>query len=82
MMNECPKCESDVIYGPAHVQTPNGGVHITVPKSGVFITHAVAKAYICAECGYVELFTDSEGLEKIRNHLKSQTKISSKKAET
>ncbi|MCF2142401.1 MAG: hypothetical protein K9W42_01695 [Candidatus Heimdallarchaeota archaeon] len=70
-MSTCPKCKSAAIYGPAHVQTPNGLVHITVPKSGIFITDAPVKAYICSNCGYIEFFTTEEGLKKVRDYLAS-----------
>ena len=69
MMSECPKCKSSKIYGPAHFRTIDGGVNVTIPKSGIFITHAEAKAYVCSDCGYVELYTNVEGLERVRNYL-------------
>ncbi|MHA1211258.1 MAG: hypothetical protein ACTSSH_02245 [Candidatus Heimdallarchaeota archaeon] len=68
-MSKCPKCKSTQIFGPAPFRTIAGVVQVTVPKSGIFVTHAITKAYVCAKCGYIELFTDSKGLEKIRETL-------------
>ena len=68
-MSTCPKCKSEQIFGPAPFRTIAGGVQVTVPKSGIFVTHAITQAHVCVDCGYVELYTDSDGLKKIRENL-------------
>ncbi|MCT9932134.1 hypothetical protein N5079_18185 [Planotetraspora sp. A-T 1434] len=72
--NRCPKCSSEHIMADVEVRDwgPNGShplrVHITEPepdKHG-FIwkqgsSAGAVRAWICAACGYTELYTDNLG---------------------
>ena len=59
----CPKCGSNRIAGPQSVAS-YGYLKVQL---GIVRT-ARLKAFICAGCGYTELYTDRIGLENIESY--------------
>lgn len=63
----CPKCESDSVY---ISRRETHGVHVPVSWTEVF-----TNLYVCANCGYLEFYVESESdLEKIPQKLKKVKK--------
>jgi predicted nucleic-acid-binding Zn-ribbon protein len=51
----CPKCGANSVYMRENVRTPTGAGMITL-KGTVLGSAAPLDNYVCADCGYVELY--------------------------
>lgn len=61
----CPKCGSIEVKGFIKVMGQSA-VHL-----GISARHsATLEALACANCGYIEFYSDTKGLENIRSHAK------------
>jgi predicted nucleic-acid-binding Zn-ribbon protein len=56
----CPKCGSNRVAGP-HSAYSYGDVKVRLST----VRSATLKAFICAGCGYTELYSDRKGLENV-----------------
>ena len=73
MDRKCPKCGSNAIVGPYKVENESGK---RATLSIRLLRSASLRAYACAECAYVEMYTDTKGLRNLKKfgHFKGRTR--------
>ncbi|MHA2338123.1 MAG: double zinc ribbon domain-containing protein [Candidatus Hodarchaeales archaeon] len=59
----CPKCTKEIISGPHRL---HAGQYLSIDLTG--IRTATLEAFTCINCGFTELYSDSIGLENIKQH--------------
>ena len=59
---KCPKCGSEIIYGPHRLHADDAHLKIDLPGWST----ATLESFTCGACGYTEFYTDIGGLNNIR----------------
>lgn len=67
-MMSCPKCNGKMVCGKVETNISIHGDEITppYPRAPYQKSYAPVYAYICENCGYIELYTQSSKADTIR----------------